>query len=776
MASESTSSQQSQQLTPSSKVNFKCEDGIITFNNAVALLEHPNELYRPMLNFLSNYCINEATKPITFSLSWCDKFLIFTQDEFISAIGLPICKDVVPLPPKETIKAGLATLGLIEKDKPTLSSTILTEQSLIPPFGEVNDDDTADKFLSRAFVQPVTQPKAPTNLKTKKKRIPPSSKPESPYKVRVILAKKPVIETQHDEVTVATIDATKSQVASELAEDQGNQPSATDAKKVQDQKIQEVKESELDPMEDVTFDQIMDEIDQRNKDAEKAERSQRSVLDDHDVINITPKDDEGDTYDSGLCFMPDDDLTSLTAQSDPLGHLHEELYLLNNKVNQLESNITKQVSVSIQSSVPLIVVDILKERMFGLLSDALKDTLPQLIKDSSKIMFRNPLQRIYLRLRHRFDNLQEQLSKVIKTNLDKSIRLEVQKGMKEVQDKLSFWEQSSAQVIPNAEQAPPVNEEKALVLHTLEEKSLGEKDTDDEPPAKKLKFIILTSSAIPSPTPLKSIMHKLLQKHDANKMTMDQFTEHLTNTTSSIFSPSPPREPTPPRDEQKGKGIATEDPLKEIMPFMEEGADLKVEKEKSEKSLKKILNPATIKAQTQKMVEHEAKRKKMFDEYNHQITHRADQLLITKISYKINSSKEPTMRITRANDPLNLTVHERFRLKTLGFSEWLEVHSLASKTQMVDGMKRNLAPPPGVEGRKGLVIKEPEEGILQGLIIRDTPEAEEVYNLMKLEIKSRDDVTKAREILSIEEPLSGGLKGNEVQAECKASAGSERTL
>ncbi|GKF02874.1 hypothetical protein Tco_0029797 [Tanacetum coccineum] len=71
----------------------------------------------------------------------------------------------------------------------------------------------------------------------------------------------------------------------------------------------------------------------------------------------------------------------------------------------------------------------------------------------------------------------------------------------------------------------------------------------------------------------------------------------------------------------------------------------------------------------------------------------------------------------------------------------------------VDGVKRNLIPPPGVEGRKGLVIKELEEGIfyydenfdlvfqrvsefhlattvqlarLQGSIIRDTTEAEEV--------------------------------------------------
>ncbi|GKB60528.1 hypothetical protein Tco_0916714 [Tanacetum coccineum] len=237
----------------------------------------------------------------------------------------------------------------------------------------------------------------------------------------------------------------------------------------------------------------------------------------------------------------------------------------------------------------------------------------------------------------RFDNLQEQLSKGIKTNLDKSISLKVQKWMKEVRDKLSFctstvesnsqhvqdlmlmfkdmfsllevaevfkkanaegekWEknnpeashhdqskgeqdlgaaiaqgeQSSTQVILNAEQAPPINKEKALVLHTSEEKSSGEKDTDDEPLIKKLKLVIPTSLAISSPTPLNSIMPEL-QNPDANKMTMDQFTKHLANTTSSIFSPSPPREPTLPRDEKKGKGIATEDPIKDIMPFLEEG-------------------------------------------------------------------------------------------------------------------------------------------------------------------------------------------------------------
>ncbi|GKG40935.1 hypothetical protein Tco_0470147, partial [Tanacetum coccineum] len=98
------------------------------------------------------------------------------------------------------------------------------EQSLIPPSREVNADDSVDKSLSRTSVQPVTQPKAPTDMNSKKNGISPSSKPKSSYKVRVILPKKQVAETQHAEETVATADATKSLDASESAEEQVNQP------------------------------------------------------------------------------------------------------------------------------------------------------------------------------------------------------------------------------------------------------------------------------------------------------------------------------------------------------------------------------------------------------------------------------------------------------------------------------------------------------------------------------------------------------------------------
>ncbi|GKB46519.1 hypothetical protein Tco_0897272 [Tanacetum coccineum] len=531
--------------------------------------------------------VEEETKTITFLLSWWDKPISFTQDEFVSAIGLPICKDVVPLPPKETVTAGLATLGLFDKDKPTLSSIVLVnssplkmkklnicyttflslmfenllgkdyasndltivkphtittasfqkplasevsltshtlkvakfskepEQSLLPPFGEVNADDTADKSLSKAFVQHVTQSKATTDMKTKKKKIPPSSKPKSPYQVSVILSKKQVAETQHAEVTVATADATKSLEASELVEEQGNPPSTVEAKKLLD---------EADKLN-----KVVQEIPESPYDIESEIKVVKSFFNSHifELKDQTMHDSEEiadfhEGSDSDLQLMPDDDFLP-----DHKDHICEEVSSLHSK--------------------PMLTPQ----------QDALKDTLPHF----------------------------------------------------------------------------------------------------DLRPPQKFYFGIPLSKEIP-----------------------------VSKTTSSIFSPTPPREPTPPKYqnppkyESKGKeGPLSQEKVMARLKEMKRLADLKAKKAKSEKLLKKILNPSTIRAQTQKMAKHEAKRQKMLDEYNYQISFRANQLPIIKISYIVNPNKEATMKITRGDNPLNLIVHPNFRLKTLGFSEWLEVHTLTSK-------------------------------------------------------------------------------------------------
>ncbi|GKC89490.1 hypothetical protein Tco_1150139 [Tanacetum coccineum] len=97
---------------------------------------------------------------------------------------------------------------------------------------EVNVDDSADKSSSETNVQPVTQPKAPTDPKLRKKKTPPSSKPKTSKLVRDVPPKKQVAGTQPADVPVATADTTKCLDASESAEEQGNQLKHADAEKV----------------------------------------------------------------------------------------------------------------------------------------------------------------------------------------------------------------------------------------------------------------------------------------------------------------------------------------------------------------------------------------------------------------------------------------------------------------------------------------------------------------------------------------------------------------
>ncbi|GKF65441.1 hypothetical protein Tco_0191958, partial [Tanacetum coccineum] len=170
-------------------------------------------------------------------------------------------------------------------------------------------------------------------------------------------------------------------------------------------------------------------------------------------------------------------------------------------------------------------------------------------------------------------------------------------------------------------------------------------------------------------------------------------------------------------------------------------SNLKAQQDKSEQELRKMFNQATLKARAKKWTGHEAKKAKIVEEYNHRISIRADPLPIITISYVVNSNKEATMKITKGDNPLNLIVHPNFRLKLLGFSEWLEAKKLGlpppqalatfgmtteekrrKRTQFlkeafvtedirVDGMNRNLIPSPVVVPIEGLVIKEPVSGI-----------------------------------------------------------------
>nr|GEW59597.1 hypothetical protein [Tanacetum cinerariifolium] len=433
---------------------------------------------------------------------------------------------------------------------------------------------TASKPISNSpyvSVLAVTQPKAPTDLKTKK-RITPSSKPKSPYKVL-------------------------------------------------DQNIKEdVKDAGFVAMEE-------------------------------EEIDITPKDaTEGDAFESlfSLRSIPDDDLASMTgfetqdsadhvseegietsyvsadkpAQLHALGHLHEELCLPQNK-----DFIKSLVLESIAEELPQVEAHVQKN---------LQHQLPNIILKPMYKEF-NAFNKLKSQ---RFILLQKELIKSLHNKLRKSISLkdivsllEATEVFKKANAEGDKWEKNNPESHTEEKDAQYPNQSK------------GDQDSGattvtivqgDQPSAQvKLNFLI-SSSSIPSPTPLKSIMPEPPKVTEANKITLDQFTKHLNKTTSSIISPTPLRdltpakEPTPPRDFTKGKEVTiTEEQVNKLFSYQEEGgsnpkmpkiksfttlvgplfqeefnaqikeikmlADLKAEKEKSEQELK-MFNQATLKA------------------------------------------------------------------------------------------------------------------------------------------------------------------------------------
>nr|GEX24327.1 retrovirus-related Pol polyprotein from transposon TNT 1-94 [Tanacetum cinerariifolium] len=600
-----------------------------------------------------------------------------------------------PLPPKETVRAGLATLAKLSEEP------------------EVNADDTTDKSLSKASVQPVIQSKATTDLKTKKKKISPSSKPKSPYKVRVILPKKQVAETQHTEVTVATADATR----------------------VLDQHFEGEKDVEFVTMEEVdeeqsleipTVEKLLDEADKLNKAVQEPSESPYDTKSEIKVVKSfftchiselkdQTMNDSEETVDinegsnSDLQSMPDDNLRSVlgfhTADSDDthenkvsksdhifqddnafverlslpdhMDHICEEVSSLYSRLREMESSIVQQVSANFKSSLPAHVSNSLKEQLSSLFLDALKDTLPQLLKDFIKSSVSKSISE---ELPH--VEAQKELSKSLYKNMKKSIRLKVKKGMKEVRDKLSSC---TSTVAANSQYVYNLKEKKEVNV-SMEDDS-DDDDLDKQPLSKRFKIMTL----IPNPIPMNTFVPKRLLKPEEQKKSLHDFTNQMFGTTSSKFSPNPPREPIPPRDPAKGKEISV----------------VKEQKDKSEQELRKMFNQITLKAQAKKWTEHEAKKAKILEEYNHQISFRANPLPITKISSTaMDQDKKLGLPTPLALATFRMTPEEKKKKRTQFLKE-----AFVTEDIRVNGMNRILIPTPGVMPIEGLFIKEHESGI-----------------------------------------------------------------
>ncbi|GJV49044.1 retrovirus-related pol polyprotein from transposon TNT 1-94 [Tanacetum coccineum] len=236
-----------------------------------------------------------------------DKLVSFTLDEFIYVIGLNYSENYVLAAKKETVRAGLETLRLVEEDKPSLSSTTLDGKKgiesnvcytrylslMIENFLEynyTNNDLTLLKLYTisaASFKKPfVTPPDGAwtvyvsggvtllsiSSTKHKERPLRVETSPRGRRESR--LQPKQTAVTQPVEELVVTTNTTQSLDASELTEEQGTslrplKPKRSDT--VQEHNVEEeVKSSRLTTKGDITFEQLMDEYEKKN-DANKKE-------------------------------------------------------------------------------------------------------------------------------------------------------------------------------------------------------------------------------------------------------------------------------------------------------------------------------------------------------------------------------------------------------------------------------------------------------------------------------------------------------------------------
>ncbi|GJX91245.1 hypothetical protein Tco_0344571 [Tanacetum coccineum] len=591
---------------------------------------------------------------------------------------------------------------------------------------------------------------------------------------------------------VVTADETKSLDVSESVGAQENQNETAKAEKVLntivEENVEEKKKAEDHSSDILTIEQLLDEVDKQNSDVTK----------DAEVtfMGSEPMDMDSQTIDSEfeLESMPDDDLQSLsgfeTSVSDSshdvsysehtswekttfaefqslsghLDHVCEEVSLLHYKVKEMEYSIAQKVSDDINPLLP----QLLKESLTPFIpSESVAKEQAQLNKQVVKHMNRQ------FNIAHKAESLQFEVRRTLEAVVIVDDHAEGEKSKEgqmaenanpattqgehsNVEENVAILDTSQGEHKSDNANISSANEETTLVIHQTANLKTTKDDTDydelDKDPLSK-KFKIMT------PIP--------------NFPTLTPF-----------FSPAPLKEPSPPRDPAKGKGVNIEEPVNVLVPFMDEGesnpkmsslkpfmniegvstqeefikklaeikrlADLRAQKEESKKALKKLLNPATVKAQVLKWKEHEEKRL---------------SCLKSMFQWVLNQAK-------------NLGLPPPPTLATFGMTaddkKWKRNETLKEE---------------------GMVIREPEARLLNHINL-DSPEAREMYKIMEIKIESRDDVNKAKEIvrtnsdglgtdcwanlepndlgldlteirLSVKEPLSILLRGIEDQLSAK---------
>nr|GEW68539.1 hypothetical protein [Tanacetum cinerariifolium] len=278
--------------------------------------------------------------------------------------------------------------------------------------------------------------------------------------------------------------------------------------------------------------ELLDEVDNHNKAVqESSERFETA-----DSNNLL--DNEVSTSD----HIVQDDNASAERMTLPnhMDHICKEVSFLHLKLSDIEYSIAE-----INSSLPTLITNALKEQLLDLLSTILKDCLPSIIKDS--------LQTHIPAVSEKFIETQTQLNKKVIKQLNRKLNV-------------AHVAQSNRFVILQKELSKVIRSELQDVKDLLEsaviidETAEGEKKKKDEnaiPASNQGEHQTAKNITTPEPTP--ETQGELAFKESA--MVLYYFKELLVDLAAdSKLSLSSPEEPTPPIDESKWKVIATKEP------------------------------------------------------------------------------------------------------------------------------------------------------------------------------------------------------------------------
>ncbi|GJR55697.1 hypothetical protein Tco_1406218 [Tanacetum coccineum] len=549
-------------------------------------------------------------------------------------------------------------------------STIEPEKTLLLSSGEGNADSTADKSLFETVVQSTTQPKAPTDKKSKKKKIPSSSEPKISHYIRHRKSKKqfaPGTDTlmfitpdvdpenyrlgkdlQHPVHESQTLRVDELHSASGVTELQNKRVPKNMKLRLLRMRDPLAIDSRIRSLGNVDLDQVIRY--QKNDDVEitfigatafyqvmeEADFDVESMHDD-EIPSISRDDNEEDDSDRELSVANEkasdhviDEILTEVNQKDT----HTIVFAITPN-EALVQQLPNLLTATIKKTLPQTLTQAVRDTFLGFnrrIRNAIKDEITKFLNTSVlKPMYKefNTLNKLETQ---RFVIVDKPLHKLVHKIVGKSIRKHINNKLGEVNGLLrDIWVVNDKHLQTKVDRlSVDLHELVGLVskvLNLIDTSAPyanvaveGEKESQSQP---ETTTINIQTTEVPAPAQRESqttnalvvqissalVVHSTTEEPPIDNIPYEQLSANLFSSGSFQYTSIPPQRTN------KGKGIAqtfNDDVLKKIMLYMEEGGSSpnlsSLNHLRTAEGKLRTLTPAQLKEHEQELAEIEAQR------------------------------------------------------------------------------------------------------------------------------------------------------------------------